>query len=179
MQTDLPTHDQPRTTTIVTFTSAILQAVGAGTKEYTLVYGVLFYFFFIHPLLSPSKIIARLKITVDNTSALFNNHRNILIAEELRLTELRADVLTLIREDREASQQASVTSAHSLMAYASAKKNTWKKALQYDKDINELKARMEIMLLKDAEEHERLSVERQRISRQGILARAGQFFSVM
>ncbi|KAK0421878.1 hypothetical protein EV421DRAFT_2042993 [Armillaria borealis] len=179
MESDLPTRAQPRSTMIVTFTSAVLQAVGAGTKEYTIVYGVLFYFFFIHPLVSPSNIIAHLNITVDNTSALFNDHRDILIAEEMRLTELRADVLTLIREDREASQQVSVTSAHSLMIYAFEKKNTWKKALQYDKDINELKARMEIILLKDAEEHGRLLVERHRVSRQGIFARAGQFFSVM
>lgn len=88
MESDLPNRDQPRSRMIVTFTSAILQAVGAGTKEYTIVYGVLFYFFFIHPLVSPRKIIAQLKIiTVDDTSVLFNEHRDILITKELRLTE--------------------------------------------------------------------------------------------
>ncbi|PBK90960.1 hypothetical protein ARMGADRAFT_1082203 [Armillaria gallica] len=179
MESDLPNRDQPRGRMIVTFTSAVLQAVGAGTKEYTIVYGVLFYFFSIHPLVSPRKIIARLKITVDDTSVFFNEHRDILIAEELRLTELRANALTLAREDLEASQRVSTTSGHCLIIYVSEWKNTWKKARQYDKDINESKTRMKIMLLKDAEEHERLSIERHRVSRQGILARAGQFFSVM
>ncbi|KAK0444590.1 uncharacterized protein EV420DRAFT_992925 [Desarmillaria tabescens] len=162
------------------FTSAVLQSVGAGTKEYTIVYSILFYFIFIHPLVSPSKSIRRLKIAVDETSALFNEHRDVLITEEIKLTELRADMLTLIREDLEVSRRISITSVHSLMIFASEKKNTWKKAHQYHRDIGELRARMEIMLLKDAEENERRLVERQKVSRQGIFTRARQsFYTIM
>ncbi|KAG7444034.1 uncharacterized protein BT62DRAFT_1008729 [Guyanagaster necrorhizus] len=143
MESHLPTRHQSRSSMIFEFTLAVLQSVGAGTKEYTIVYGVLFYLLVVWPLVSPRMIVSRLKDTVDDIHTLFDEHREVLITEELKLAELRADVLTVARENLEAWQRVSVASPRSLLTYASETKDTWKKARHYHKNADELKTRLQ------------------------------------
>ncbi len=81
----LPKHS--KSTTVVVFMSVVLQSVGAGTIQYTAVYSFLFYILFIHPCISPSMVLVRLQAIIDETTALFNEHHDLLITVEKTLRE--------------------------------------------------------------------------------------------
>ncbi|KAG7441854.1 uncharacterized protein BT62DRAFT_1011167 [Guyanagaster necrorhizus] len=133
MESHLPTPYQPRSSTILEFTFAVLQSVGAGRKECIIVYGLLFYLLIVRPLVSPCMVVSCLKDTIDDIHMLFDEHREVLITEELKLAE----------ENLEAWQRVSVASPRSLLMYASKTKDTWKKAHNYHKNADELKTRMQ------------------------------------
>ncbi|KAK0237479.1 hypothetical protein EDD85DRAFT_545284 [Armillaria nabsnona] len=135
--------------------SAVLQSVGAGTTQYTAVYAVLFYVFFIHPHVSPFMVLGRLQATIDETTVLFNEHHTLLATVEQTLRELRAETYMLTAGHLDAYRRVSITDVRSWMVYASKVKDTWKKAREYHKGITDLKTKIEVKLLEEAELNEK------------------------
>ncbi|KAK0203340.1 hypothetical protein DFS33DRAFT_1274547 [Desarmillaria ectypa] len=138
--------------------SVVLQTVGAGTTQHTAVYTFLFYVLFIHPCVSPFIVLGRLKATIDETTAFFNEHHMLLFTMEKALGELRAETYTLTAGHLDAYQRVSNTNVRSWITYASKVKDTWKKAREYHKGIADLKAKIEIKLLEDAEFNEQAAL---------------------
>ncbi|KAK0205938.1 hypothetical protein DFS33DRAFT_1272524 [Desarmillaria ectypa] len=134
--------------------SVILQAVGAGMTQHTVVYTFLFYMLFIHPCILPFMVLGQLKATIDETTAFFNEHHMLLFTMEKALGELQAETYTLTAGHLDVYQCVSNTNICSWITYASKVKDTWKKAREYHKGIVNLKAKIEIKLLEDTEFNE-------------------------
>ncbi|PBK64076.1 hypothetical protein ARMSODRAFT_979453 [Armillaria solidipes] len=143
-----------KSTAVVVFMSVVLQSVGAGMAQHTAVYTFLFYVLFIHPHISPFMVLGQLQATIDETTILFNEHRTLLVTVERTLRELRAETYVLTAGHLNAYRRVSITDVNSWMVYASKVKDTWKKAREYRKGIIDLKTKIEVKLLEDAEVNE-------------------------
>ncbi|KAK0421875.1 hypothetical protein EV421DRAFT_1745797 [Armillaria borealis] len=138
--------------------SVILQSVGAGTAQYTAVYAFLFYVLFIHPHVSPFMVLGQLQAIIDETTVLFNEHNTLLVTVEKTLRELRAETYMLTAGHLDAYRRVSITDVRSWMAYASKVKDTWKKGREYRTGITDLKTKIEVKLLEDAEVNEQTAL---------------------
>ncbi|PBK90997.1 hypothetical protein ARMGADRAFT_1032081 [Armillaria gallica] len=154
MDSSLLLSKHSETTAVVVFMSVVLQSVGAGTTQYTAVYTLLFYVLFIHPHVSPFLVLGRLQATIDETTTLFNEQQEALVTMEKTLRETRADTYMLTASHLNAYRRVSITDVRSWIAYAAKVKDTWKKAREYRKGITDLKTRIEVKLLEDAELNE-------------------------
>ncbi|KAK0237484.1 hypothetical protein EDD85DRAFT_1022784 [Armillaria nabsnona] len=159
MDSILPLSKHSKSTAVVVFMSVVLQSVGAGTIQYAAVYSFLFYILFIHPYISPSMVLVRLQAIIDETTALFNEHHDLLVTVEKTLRELRAETYTLTAGHLDAYRHISAADIRSWMLYAYKVKDTWKKAYEYHKRTTDLKTMIEIKLLEAAEVNEKTALE--------------------
>ncbi|SJK99058.1 uncharacterized protein ARMOST_02343 [Armillaria ostoyae] len=162
MDSNLPLSKHSKSTAVVVFMSVVLQSVGAGMAQHTAVYTFLFYVLFIHPHISPFMVLGRLQATIDETTDLFNEHRTLLVTVldkvEKTLRELRAETYMLTASHLDAYRRVSITDVRFWMVYASKVKDTWKKAREYRKGIIDLKTKIEVKLLEDAEVNEQAAL---------------------
>ncbi|SJK99071.1 uncharacterized protein ARMOST_02356 [Armillaria ostoyae] len=158
MDSDRALSKHSKSTAVAVFMSVVLQSVGAGMAQYTAVYTFLFYVLFIHPHVSPFMILGRLQATIDETTVLFNEHRTLLVTVEQTLRELRAETYILTAGHLNAYRRVSITDVRSWIVYASKVKDTWKKTREYRKGITDLKTKIEIKLLEDAEVNEQAAL---------------------
>ncbi|PBK64095.1 hypothetical protein ARMSODRAFT_1056626 [Armillaria solidipes] len=154
MDSSLALSKHSKSTAAVVFMSVVLQSVGAGMAQHTGVYTFLFYLLFVHPHISPFMVLGRLQATIDETTVLFNEHRTLLVTVERSLRELRAVTYVLTAGHLDSYRRISITDVRSWIAYASKAKDTWKKARVYRKGITDLKTKIEVELLEDAEINE-------------------------
>ncbi|PBK64072.1 hypothetical protein ARMSODRAFT_1023484 [Armillaria solidipes] len=107
-------------------------------------------------------VLGRLQATIDETTDLFNEHRTLLVTVldkvEKTLRELRAETYMLTASHLDAYRRVSITDVRSWMVYASKVKDTWKKAREYRKGIIDLKTKIEVKLLEDAEVNEQAAL---------------------
>ncbi|KAK0237472.1 hypothetical protein EDD85DRAFT_1004031 [Armillaria nabsnona] len=158
---------------VVVIVLAACHSIVSGATQYTVVWAFLLCICIIHPLLSPSLVLGRLRIAIDESTVLFDRHRDVLVTLEERLRELKANRSLLTRRYLRAYQDFSITDTSSWTTYASQAKYTWKTAREYRKAVSKLKATMVIMLLEDDEGHQRIAVERVRASRRAVFGFEG------
>ncbi|KAK0237488.1 hypothetical protein EDD85DRAFT_1004043 [Armillaria nabsnona] len=158
MDSSLPLSKHSKSTAVVVFISVVLQSVGAGTTEYTAIYTFLFYVLFIHPHISPFMVLGQLQASIYETTVLFDEHNTSLFTVERTLRELRAETYMLTAGHLDSYRRVSITDICSWMVYASKVKDTWKKAREYRKRITDLKTKMEVKLLEDAEVNEQAAL---------------------
>lgn len=72
---------------VVVIVLAAYDSIVSGATQYTTVWAFLLCSCVIHPLLSPSLALGHLKIAIDESTILFNRHRDVLVALEERLRE--------------------------------------------------------------------------------------------
>ncbi|KAK0443858.1 hypothetical protein EV421DRAFT_1903447 [Armillaria borealis] len=154
MDSSLTLSKHSKSTSVAVFMSVVLQSVGAGMAQYIAVYTFLFYVLFIHPHVSPFMVLRRLQDTIDETTVLFNENRTLLVTVEQTLRELRAGTYMLTAGHLNAYRRVSITDVRSWKAYASKVKDTWKKAHEYRRRITDVKTKIEVKLLEDAEVNE-------------------------
>ncbi|KAK0441501.1 uncharacterized protein EV420DRAFT_1485577 [Desarmillaria tabescens] len=142
-----------------------------GTVLYTLILIFLPCYFLVYPLLppiKPSTVLETLKQSLKDTTHLYTSHIHVMndpATFRIAIEEIELSTAGLTRIYLDACQRLSLTDHHSWSHYLSDAKHVLLKAHEYQREIDCLKKRLEMKIIKEEERKIQHSILQQRATR--------------